>query len=199
MNKAHTLIDTRATLLETGLKLFADQGYNGTGIKEIVDAAGVPKGSFYNYFKSKEDFGAEVISHYADGFAEKWSASLADGPQPPLAALQNSYEQIIRYHEQCAVKSGCLLGNFAAEMSESSELCRLTLQQVLSGWHKRFSSYLRKAQADGSVRTDLSAEQLTDFFWNAWEGALLRMKIERSTAPVRACVDLMFNDFFLPR
>ncbi|MDB5769038.1 MAG: transcriptional regulator, TetR family, partial [Collimonas fungivorans] len=65
MNKATALNDTRATLLETGLRLFAEQGYNGTGIKEIVDATGVPKGSFYNYFKSKEDFGAEVISFYA--------------------------------------------------------------------------------------------------------------------------------------
>ena len=198
MNKATALHDTRATLLATGLRLFAEQGYNGTGIKEIVDATGVPKGSFYNYFKSKEDFGAEVISFYADGFADKWSGYFAEGPEQPLAALRYTYERIIGHHEQCEVKAGCLLGNFAAEMSESSELCRLTLQEVVAGWRKRFASYLRKAQADGSVRTDLSAEQLTDFFWNAWEGALLRMKIERSTAPVRACVNLMFDHFFLP-
>lgn len=199
MDKIHALNDTRATLLQTGLKLFAEQGYNGTGIKEIVDAAGVPKGSFYNYFKSKEDFGGEVISHYADGFAVTWSKYFAEGPQQPLAALRYTYERLISYHEQCEVKAGCLLGNFAAEMAESSEVCRITLQEVVSGWRKRFVSYLRKAQADGTVRTDLSAEQLADFFWNAWEGALLRMKIERSTAPVRACVNLMFDHFFLPQ
>ncbi|WP_395827079.1 TetR family transcriptional regulator C-terminal domain-containing protein [Collimonas sp.] len=199
MDKTSPPNDTRATLLETGLKLFAEQGYNGTGIKEIVDAAGVPKGSFYNYFKSKEDFGGEVISHYANGFATNWSKYFAEGPEEPLAALRYTYERLIRYHEQCEVKAGCLLGNFAAEMAESSEVCRIMLQQVVSGWRASFVSYLRQAQADGSVRTDLSAEQLADFFWNGWEGALLRMKIERSTAPVRACVTLMFDHFFLPQ
>lgn len=196
MSRATRTEDTRARLIEGGMALFGQKGYNATGIKDITDAAGVPKGSFYNYFASKEDFGAEIIRSYADNYGQAWAYCMNRAPAEPLAALRFTYDYFLAHHDSKETRSGCLLGNLAAEISESSELCRETLSKVTGVWNRQFTELLRQAQAQGTVRTDLSAEELTDFFWNAWEGALLRMKIEHSIEPVRACIRVMFEHVF---
>lgn len=189
--------DTRERLLAIGLSLFSRHGYHGTGIKDITDSAGVPKGSFYNYFESKEDYAAAIIRHYGEQAAARWADNLKSAPASPLGTLRHHYQTGIARYEQCSSKTGCLVGNLAAEISESSELCRDTLRTVMNASRERFVKYLRQAQELGEARTDLSAEEMADFFWNAWEGSLLRMKIENSTTPVRHCIDLMFEHFFI--
>jgi len=196
MKKIAPKTQTRIKLLQTGLRLFGENGYNGTGIKEIVDEVGVPKGSFYNYFKSKEDFTVEIIGFYSDTLDVYWNELLAKGPSEPLAALRNSFEMIIALHEQSEVKTGCLIGNLAAEISEASELCRQKMRDATINWKTRIADYIGRGQAMGTIRNDISTRALTEFIWNAWEGALLNMKIEASTSPVKECVRLLF-DFFL--
>lgn len=186
----------RLKLLETGLRLFAQNGYNGTGIKEIVEAVGVPKGSFYNYFKSKEDFTVDIIGFYSDTLATHWDDLLAKGPADPMAALRSSFEMIISHHEQCEVRTGCLIGNLAAEISEASEVCRQKMHHATMTWKNRISDYILQGQAMGTIRNDIPAIVLAEFIWNAWEGALLNMKIAKSTVPVKECIRLLF-DFFL--
>ena len=87
--------EIKINLIESGLKLFSERGYHGTGIKEIVDSQGVPKGSFYNYFESKEDFIAEIVKHY-EGILEKlWESSVEDGPDnDPLLMLKKTLRQL---------------------------------------------------------------------------------------------------------
>lgn len=187
-------LDTRTRLLEAGLACFSARGFHGTGIQEIVATAGVPKGSFYNHYPSKEDFGAAIIRQYGEAFLLKWGASLgaADGGHP-LAALRHSYEQLLDCHACCQPKVGCLVGNLAAEISGSSPACREAMVTVIAAWRKRFAEYLRRGQALGEVRVDVPAEALADFFWCAWEGSLLAMKIQGSTEPVRKCLEVLFE------
>ncbi len=192
--------DIRENLLGIGVTLFSEHGFHGTGIKEIVDLAGVPKGSFYNYFDSKEEYAAEIIKHYAGLNSLKWQSYISRGPEDnALQMLYNSFEAVIEYHENSSVKTGCLIGNLSGELAESSDLCRVTLKSAMDGWCKSLAYYLGLAQEQGTVRKDIPAEELAILFWNAWEGCLLRMKIENSTDPVRRCIDLMFNDFFKPQ
>jgi TetR/AcrR family transcriptional regulator, transcriptional repressor for nem operon len=189
--------DFHEKLLEAGVTLFAEKGYHGTGVKDIVERAGVPKGSFYNYFESKEAFGAAILLHYADEQAAEWKqyAREADSPDP-LLALRSVYERIVADYEACEDRCGCLLGNFAGEIAQSSELCRDTARQTVDEWRVGFADFLRRGQDYGTVRRDLSADAMADFFWNAWEGSLLRMKLEDSVEPLRACLRLMFDLFF---
>lgn len=196
MEKITPKTQIRIKLLQTGIRLFGENGYSGTGIKEIVDEVGVPKGSFYNYFKSKEDFTVEIIGFYSDTLDVHWNELLAKGPSEPLAALRNSFEMIIALHEQSEVKTGCLIGNLAAEISEASELCRQKMRDATINWKSRIADYVGRGQAMGTIRNDISTRALTEFIWNAWEGGLLNMKIEASTSPVKECVRLLF-DFFL--
>lgn len=192
-------IHIKEKLLEVGGALFCERGYHGTGIQEIVDALSVPKGSFYNYFKSKEGFAAEIVKNYADHISEVWKILIARGPDDdPLKMLRNSFESMIQSQDACRVKTGCLIGNLAGELAESSELCRITLKAVMVTWCDRVAYHLERAQAQGTVRRDIQAVVLARFCWDAWEGSLLRMKIENSTEPIRHCVSLLFDVFLKP-
>ncbi len=193
-------LDTRTRLLESGLACFSARGFHGTGIQEIVAAAGVPKGSFYNHYPSKEDFGAAIIHHYGEAFLQKWRLSLEGASaRSPLAALRESYEQLLASHECCQPKVGCLVGNLAAEISSSSPACQEAMARVIASWREGFTEYLRRGQGLGEVRTDVTAEALADFFWCAWEGSLLAMKIQGSTTPVQQCLTFLFNEVIPPR
>ncbi len=198
MKKRTKKTEARTNLLQTGLRLFAENGFNGTGIKGIVDEVGVPKGSFYNYFKSKEDFTVEIIQFYSDNLSILWDDFLKSGPKDPLESLKHSFEMIISHHEQSEVKTGCLIGNLAAEISEASDLCRQKMHHATTVWTDRVSKQISQGQAMGTIRVDISADALTEFIWNAWEGALLNMKIVNSTAPVKECISLLFNFFLKP-
>ena len=184
-------------LLEAGVTLFAEKGYHGTGVKDIVERAGVPKGSFYNYFDSKEAFGAAILRHYAREQAAEWEQHAREvDSADPLLALRGIYERIVADYEACDDRCGCLLGNFAGEIAQSSDLCRDAARQTVDEWRVGFADHLRRGQDYGSVRRDLSADAMADLFWNAWEGSLLRMKLDDSVEPLKACVHSMFDLFF---
>jgi len=189
--------DFRERLLDAGVALFAETGYHGTGVKDIVERAGVPKGSFYNYFESKEAFGAAILQHYAQEQAAEWKQySLEEASADPLLALRGIYTRIVADYEACDDRYGCLVGNFAGEIAQSSDVCRLAARRIVTEWRFDCTDYLRRGQAYGSVRRDLSADAMADLFWSAWEGSLLRMKLDDSVEPLKACVHLMFDLFF---
>lgn len=197
MSRTLDKTDIPRRLTQAGFTLFKQQGYNATGIQQITDEAGVPKGSFYNHFESKDAFAGHIIRHYAAGVDDAWATGLKEAPTAPLAALRHLFNDFIAHHEQSSCP-GCLIGNFAAEMAESSPACRAELAAVMHSWRERLGTLIEQAQADGSVRTDLDAPTLAAFFWDAWEGALLRMRIEHSSRPLHAALALMLDKFFQP-
>ena len=189
--------DIPRLLTEAGNQLFTRCGYHATGIQQITDQAGVPKGSFYNHFDSKEAFAAAIIQHYAQWVDEAWDRCLLDAPTPAVEVVRHIFTRFIAHHEQTGCQ-GCLVGNFAAEVAETSELCCGVLNTALSGWRTRLADLLRRAQTEGGVRADVDANLLAAFFWDAWEGALLRMKIEHHTQALKDTVALMLDRLLRP-
>lgn len=189
--------DIPRRLSNAGYALFQQQGYNATGIQQITDKAGVPKGSFYNHFESKEAFAAQVLRQYGEWMGNAWRAALKDAPATPLATLRHVFGQFIAHHDSNGCQ-GCLVGNFAAEVAEASEPCRAELATVLGDWRERVGELIQQAQQAGEVRGDLDAHALAAFFWDAWEGAVLRSKIVRNVQPLRDALRLLLDDFFLP-
>ncbi len=189
--------DIPKRLTEAGYLLFTQQGYNATGIQQIADQAGVPKGSFYNHFDSKEAFAAAILSHYAQWMAQAWDTCMADAPAEPLEAIRHVFARFIQHHADTDCQ-GCLAGNLAAEVSESSALCRKVLQGSMRDWRDRLAELIAQAQTRQQVRCDLSAQALSTAFWDAWQGALLRTKIEHSTEPLAHAVQMMLDHFFAP-
>lgn len=197
--KSIDLEQTKRKLIETGLSLLEQKGYNATGIQEIADIAGMPKGSFYNYFGSKEEFGVEIIRFYTETHIEQWKILLeAEDKGDSYLALSTVFVQLAAGYERADPKKGCLLGNLAGEISEASEKCRVALQIAVSEFKKILAQRLLSGQHSGKVRTDLSSERLADLVWDAWQGSLLRMKIEKSAEPVRNTLGVLFEKTLLP-
>ena len=188
---------TRLKLLDHGVAMLMSQGYHGTGIKQVLDAVKVPKGSFYNYFESKEYFGCAVIAHYIEPFIARVNGHLAQPDRDALEALGCYYGELIAELEENRFQGGCLLGNLMGEIGDTSDLCRQALSRAVNGYRDTLTAGIASAQRSGSARTDLSAEMMADLLLNQWQGALLRMKIEGSAAPLKACCDHLLRGYFL--
>ncbi len=186
----------RENLLNQGVALLMQQGYHGTGLQEILDAVQIPKGSFYNYFGSKENFGAAVIEHYITPYIQQISSYLEQPDIDALSALQRYFNESIAELERTQFKGGCLLGNLMGEIGDSSEICRIALQETLNRYRDVLQAGLSKAQQQGTIRTDKTAREMADLLVNTWQGALLRMKVEQSTAPLKQCCQELLENFF---
>jgi len=186
----------REKLLDHGVKMLMEQGYHGTGIKEILDIVQIPKGSFYNYFGSKEAFAAEAIAHYIEPFIQRLNTHLQSPQTDALTALKNYYAELIVDVEQAGYKGGCLLGNLMGEIGDTSELCRQSLMKTIERYNTLQQAALERAQQEGVVREDISAKSMADLLFSGWQGALLQMKIEQSVQPLQSCCDYLLDDYF---
>lgn len=186
----------KENLLSQGVQLLMQQGYHGTGLKEILDAVQIPKGSFYNYFSSKESFAAEVIQHYINPFIGQLDSHLQNPELDGLTALKNYFNELIVELEKAEFKGGCLLGNLMGEICDTSDLCQKSLQLAVDRYRDLLATGLKKAQMEGSVRIDKSADDMADLLVNTWQGALLRMKIEQSAGPLKQCCHDLLDDYF---
>ncbi len=183
-------------LLEQGVSLLLEKGYHATGLKEILDTVQIPKGSFYSYFGSKEQFAAEAIHHYIEPFIVRLSGHLQNPELDGLAALKAYYTGLIGEVAISGFKGGCLLGNLMGEIGDTSPLCRDALLDAVGRYSALQQAALERGQKQGSVRLDRSAKSMADLMLNGWQGALLRMKVEQSVEPLQAvCRDLL-DDYF---
>jgi TetR/AcrR family transcriptional regulator, transcriptional repressor for nem operon len=184
---------TRENLIRAGLKMLHESGYAATGIKEIVDEAEVPKGSFYNHFESKEAFGRAVVDHYFGQGIAKMQAKLEDSAVPPLQRLKNYFEQRVRDFEGDGYARGCLLGNMSSEVADHSHLIREGLSTHFQTWSQLFEACIAQAQASRAIQTTVAPSALASFILNSWEGALVRMRADKSVVPLQQFIDVVFT------
>ncbi len=205
MNKAQSKtqpgnrrIDKRAALIDIGTAIFTQKGFSSTCLDEIVQAAEVPKGSFYYYFGSKDEYAIEVIRNYANYFSRKLERILEDGSKPPLQRLEAFAKEATEGVRRYEFKRGCLIGNLGQEMASLEERFRVVLLEVINDWRERFRVCLDEAKAAGEIATSVDSAVLAQFFWSAWEGAVLCAKLERSTGPLENVSRLFFDHMLLP-
>lgn len=183
-------------LLEQGVSLLLEKGYHATGLKEILDTVQIPKGSFYSYFNSKEQFAAEAIHHYIEPFIQRLSGHLQNPNLDGLAALKAYYMELIAEVERTGFKGGCLLGNLMGEIGDTSPLCQKALLDAVERYSNLQKTALERGQLQGKVRVDRSAKSMADLMLNGWQGALLRMKVEQSVEPLKAVCQDLLDDYF---
>jgi TetR/AcrR family transcriptional repressor of nem operon len=185
--------DTRGNLIQAGLRMLHAEGYAATGIQSIVESVDVPKGSFYNHFASKEAFGAEVIDAYFDRGRDKLRTILQDSDAAPLDRLKAYFDDRIEAFRAGGFGKGCLLGNLSAEVADHSALMREHLAEHFAAWGGFFEKCIAEAQEQGVVGGQLPAALLGRFVLNSWEGALLRMRAEKSDAPLMEFKQVVFG------
>ncbi|HSP31240.1 MAG TPA: TetR family transcriptional regulator C-terminal domain-containing protein [Halomonas sp.] len=184
---------TRDKLIDSGAQLISQQGYNATGINAVLKTCGVPKGSFYHYFSSKEDFGLAVIDRFATDYDASLEALLEDSDTPPLERLRRYFAAGRDYMHECDHATGCLIGNLGQELSGQSDIFRDALNLVFQRWEQRFVSCLQDAQARGDIATYTTPEALASFILTGWEGAILRAKTLKSVAPMEHFEKILFQ------
>lgn len=180
--------DTRKRLLDHGVALMLQGGYHGTGLADVLKAAQVPKGSFYYYFDSKEAFGAQAIDHYLAPFLRRLTERLAEPDQTGLDALAAYFRDLAQELEAHDFKGGCLLGNLMGEVGDSSPAARDALKRAVDRYRDLIARGLARGQSEGVVRKDRPPEAMADLLVDGWQGAMLRMKIERSAAPLHGYI-----------
>lgn len=166
-------------LVDAGLTVMATHGYNGTSIQDIVDAAKVPKGSFYTYFKSKEDFAIAALERVSEARMQASRKLLSERAIPPFERLQRFFESSVPSCDD-SVNGGCFIGNMCQEMSESNEAIRLKVRQMLRNKTLLVEDVLEEARLEGSLKSKVSPANLAEFLFNAWEGAVMRAKASKS-------------------
>jgi len=168
-------------------------GYNASGIDAILKEAKVPKGSFYHFFKSKEDLGIAVIDLYGEALEQRLDSFLTDRDVAPLDRIHNFFEAGLQHLTQNECTKGCLLGNFGQEMSDVNERFRFRLDEIFNTWRKRFADCLREAQAAGTLSKELDPEVVAYFLLSGYEGAILSSKVMRSPRPMRDYIKVLFS------
>jgi TetR/AcrR family transcriptional regulator, transcriptional repressor for nem operon len=185
--------DTRNKLIQAGLRMFHAEGYAATGLQSIVENVGVPKGSFYNHFASKEAFAAEVMDAYFERSEERLRVFLCEFDIPPLARLEAYFDDRIKTVKAAGFIRGCLLGNFSAEAADHSLLMRARLVVHFETWSEFFANCISEGQHQGTISNQFPAALLGRFILNSWEGALLRMRAEKSAAPLTEFKGIVFD------
>ncbi len=170
-----------------------EKGYTNSGLQQVLDAVGVPKGSFYHYFESKEDFALQIIQHYDCNNTEAVLGCLSDRR---FSAVQRLRNYCLAGREKIAKGSctgGCLIGNLSQEMASQSERLRQKLDEVFIRWRDLFADAIAEGQANGEIDKRYTPVELAEVFLSGWEGAVLRAKSMRSTGPLDNFIKLVFG------
>ena len=175
-------IDTKQVLLEEGLKALLISGYDGVSIGPVLAAAGVPKGSFYHFFQSKDHFVRTVLKTYAARYARLRDLILADRTKPPLLRLRSYFDKLEQELASEVPLGGCLYGVLAQTMATRSKALREQLVQSFQAWEESLFLVLQQAQKTGDLSPELDARAAAAFLIDAYEGALIRMKSDGVTA-----------------
>ena len=189
--------ETRERLVRCGIEILTEKGFASTGIDEVLKKVGVPKGSFYHYFASKDDFGHAVIEGYAAYFARKLDCWLLDESRAPLDRLMDFIVDGKNGITRFEFRRGCLIGNLGQELGATHPGFRTSLENVFRDWQSRIENCLEAARSAGDLAPDADCARLAEYFWIGWEGAILRAKLVRDLSPI----DLFVDHFFagLPR
>lgn len=174
-------------IIRKGLKALYQKGYNATGVKEITDAAGIPKGSFYNYFQSKEDFAVAAMQYFTSKELSVMKEILTDQETAPLQRIINLYRmKIDHFINRGKFSFGCFLCNITLEMADVSEAIATEASTAFTKEYQPIIECLKEAQAKGDLPPDRDIYQLTDLLRNSWLGALVIMKANKNQQPLES-------------
>jgi TetR/AcrR family transcriptional repressor of nem operon len=176
--------DTKTRILEAGAQIIHLKGFNNAGIQEILKEAGVPKGSFYHFFASKEDFGLQVIEYFADYFSALAKGVLEDASISPLERLERLLDWFIAFFKSKDYAYGCPIGNLSQEMGDLNPAFQEKLNFAIDAMAGSYARILSEARMAGDIPETLDVKEASYFVVSSWHGALIRMKVMKSSEPL---------------
>jgi TetR/AcrR family transcriptional repressor of nem operon len=183
----------REKILTEGLRVMHERGYAGASVRDIVQAAGVPQGSFTNHFASKEAFCLEALELYYQRGTEAARQTLLNEALTPLARLEAWLDVDRCKLTEGGMRKGCLFGNFSAEASEHSEVIRNRLVEMFAEVTRAVADCLRAAVRAGELRPGLDCDEVAGFIMSSKQGAILMAKAQRSPVPIQRFRNILFS------
>src|SRR5271170_4396 len=174
----------RDQILTEGLRVVHERGFEGASVRDIVQAAGVPQGSFTNHFASKEAFCLEVLDRYFNNTRDLIGRTLRNDSIAPLKRLRAYIDGTNEFLDRNGLENGCLIGNFSAEASDHSELIRKRIVEIFDEVQRAFAYCLKAAVKAGELARKTDCDELAGFLFASMEGSILQAKAERSSAPL---------------
>ncbi|MBU9809098.1 TetR/AcrR family transcriptional regulator [Rahnella sp. SL6] len=176
--------DTREALIRSGLEVITETGYLSAGIEAVIKNIAVPKGSFYHYFKNKQDFGMAVLTAYGAFFAHKLDKFLLSTELSPLQRIDAFVTHAGQAMAKFEFRRGCLVGNLLQESPQLPDDFLQKLKTILYDWESRIALCLEEARQAGDIVSTMPTASLAQIFWSGWEGAVMRAKLFRSAGPL---------------
>jgi TetR/AcrR family transcriptional regulator, transcriptional repressor for nem operon len=185
-------ITNREKLLNAGLRLMHGRGL-AASVREIVEAAGVPQGSFTNHFGSKEAFCLEILNLYHQNAVEGIQRTLRNDSLPPLKRLHDYLDLHARFLKTFGKENGCLYGNFTAETSDHMENVRTRLVEIFDEIRDSLAYCLKAAVKTGELPKGFKCSEVADFILSSMQGAMLLGRGQHSTAPLAHFRNVLFS------
>lgn len=183
---------TKQRLLDAGLALLLEHGYNDLGIQALLEATHIPKGSFYHHFQDKADFARQVLDQYMREVHAGLDVCLSDSSRPPLERVRCFFEMTQEaYREQGYM--GCLLGGLGQELSGVNDVFRRKIEGCFSEIAERLAICLEEARRLGEIPGDADPRHMANVLVDCWEGAALRSRLRQEAAPLSAMLDFYFH------
>ena len=183
----------KETIIREGMKVLHERGYAGSSVRDIIQAAGVPQGSFTNHFATKEAFGVEVLNAYYSQCSGLTETTLLNDELPPLARLRKWIDGMLSAMNKDGEWNGCLLGNFGAEHSEGTDVLQKRVREIFLDLQSKIGFCLKAAIKAGELPKDTDVMGMASFIQSSVEGAVLCAKAVRSRKPMEASRKILFD------
>jgi TetR/AcrR family transcriptional repressor of nem operon len=177
-------MSTKQRIADAALEQFHLKGFNGTSVQDLVGAAGVPKGTFYNHFASKEDLAIATVHRYGDQLGLSTLANTAVGG--PRERIEKHFADLVASGLTVAADRGCLMGNLAGEVPAHSPALAAVIGERLEQWVSMLAHVIEEGKSSGELTTSVPSQDLAELLVNAWEGGAVKAKATASSEPVKA-------------
>lgn len=188
--------NNRENLLEKGRQLVHSTSFATSSVQHIAEAAGVPKGSFYNHFKDKDDFGVAILTKYSEIMESELESSLVQSELSPPDRLRAMFQRWAEGFEGDDFTGGCLAGNLCQELASQNKHFQTTVDSLFQRWESLFEKCIAQGQQRGEIRDDLPADELAELVLFSWEGALLRAKAAHTARPLTIFRKIFLESIF---
>ena len=185
--------DTKYKIIKTGAQIIQHKGYHHTGIQEVLKTANVPKGSFYFYFKNKEDFGLSVIDFFDNMYFAMIGPIIENKNITPVNKIEGIFDHFIKKFKEIDYQCGCPIGNLSQEMGELNQTFSDKLTESVKKISKAYQNILDEAILKNEIHKGISTDEMADFIVTSWHGALIKMKINKDTGPLKIHKKFILN------
>lgn len=170
-------------VLDIGIKMICQKGYSSLGLRELLEKAEIPSGSFYYYFKSKEDFALKAITYYSDMVETYFQERLLKGTANRIDRFSMVFDEEMERMKESDLKEGCVLGDVTSEIAGEIESVRVLAEQKYRQWQIVIEQFFREGQGEGELNSAFDPEEMAMFFLSNRQGAMTRVKSSKSLKP----------------